>query len=315
MGSMRGVGVCVAAAVAAVLAFGGPRFSFAQIGKEAAVAEDSKGEEDEACDENTDDEECDESTDSKETDERSVQQRTHGGRKAAPVAANIERDLAPEHILFFSGTEIWRDGLFAHSGLFWAYHGLNGDGPVLKLLLNGGLYRYYSGRREIVGFETMGAVMPGVRKHWPGLELTVFGGLDIQDHRFMPNDPGNRLRGTHLGLRAGFDVWYEPVRNGMLTASASLSTVGNSYWTRAAAGWRFLDMIWLGPEFLASGDERFTELRIGGHLTSFRFSSYEFSLGAGVAADNNGRQGAYGRLGVLYRPFGAYSQPEQSVPF
>ena len=78
-------------------------------------------------------------------------------------------------------------------------------------------------------------------------------------------------------MRGGFDLWYEPLRNAMLTASASLSTIGSSYWTRAAAGWRFFDMIWLGPEFLACGDDTYRQLRVGAHVTSLRWSSYEFS--------------------------------------
>ena len=223
--------------------------------------------------------------------------------------------MVAEHVLFFSGADIWRNGLFSHSGLFWAYRGLNADGPVLKLLLNAGLYRYHSGRKQITGFQTMGAALPGWRWHWPGLEVTVFAGLDVQDHRFLPDDRGNRLRGTLVGVRGGVDLWYEPLRDGMLTASASLSTVGSSYWTRAAAGWRFGDMIWLGPEFLACGDDRYSQLRVGGHLTSFRLSSYEFSLGAGWVTDNDGRSGTYGRLGVLYRPYGGASQYDKPVPF
>ena len=99
---------------------------------------------------------------------------------------------------------------------------------------------------EIVGVETMGAALLGARWHAPGLEVTVYAGLDVQDHRFLPNDPGNRLRGTHGGVRGGFDVWFEPVRNGMVTVSTSLSTIGSSYWMRAAAGGRVLDMIWIG---------------------------------------------------------------------
>jgi hypothetical protein len=74
-------------------------------------------------------------------------------------------------------------------------------------------------------------------------------------------------------------------------------------------------MMWLGPEFLASGDDRYRQLRVGGHVTSFRYSSYEFSLGAGWATDNDRRSGAYGRIGVLYRPFGGALQPEKVVPF
>jgi hypothetical protein len=302
---MRGVGVCVAAAVAAVLAIGGPRSSIAGIEKEAAIAQDSDNDDDEECEENSADEECAESN----------AQQNDAGRKADPGGSHLDPDLVPEHVLFFSGTDIWRNGAFSHTGMFWAYRGFDGDGPVLKLLLNSGLYRYYSGRKEIVGFQAMGAALPGWRWHGRGLEVTVFAGLDLQDHRFLPNDPGNRLRGTHVGARGGFDIWYEPVRDGMVTVSASLSTVGKSYWMRAATGGRFFDMIWLGPEFLASGDDRYTEMRLGGHITSVRFSSYEFSLGAGWAKDNDGRSGAYGRLGVLYRPYGGASYPERPVPF
>lgn len=301
---MRCVGVWVAAAVAAALAIGGPRPSIAKMNKAPAVSQDS--DEEEECEENTEDNNCDES---------GAQEATSSRSEPDPTPGNLEPDLVPEQMLFFSGADIWRNGLFTHSGLFWAYQGLDGDGPVLKLLLNSGLYRYTSGRKEIVGFQTMGAALPGWRWHRPGTEFTVFAGLDVQDHRFLPNDPGNRLRGTHVGIRGGFDVWYEPVRNGMVTISASLSNIGSSYWMRAATGARFLNMIWIGPEFIAAGDYRYTEMRVGGHITSFRFSSYEFSLGAGWAKDNDGRSGAYGRLGILYRPYGGASYLEQPVPF
>ncbi len=248
---MRCVGVCVAAAVAAGLAIGGPRPSIANIDREPAAVEDSD-----------DDEE--------EENERTEPESSARQDTRIEVPVNLDPDLVAEHALFFSGADIWRNGLFSHSGLFWAYRGLNADGPVLKLLLNSGLYRYHSGRRQITGFQTMGAALPGWRWHWPGLEVTAFAGLDVQDHRYLPDDRGNRLRGTHVGVRGGFDLWYEPLRDGMVTASASLSTVGTSYWTRAAAGWRLFDMVWLGPEFLACGDDRYRQLRVGGHITSFR---------------------------------------------
>jgi hypothetical protein len=74
-------------------------------------------------------------------------------------------------------------------------------------------------------------------------------------------------------------------------------------------------MIWIGPEFIASGDDRYTEMRVGAHITSLRYSKYEISLGGGWATDNDGRSGIYGRLGVLYRPYGGASYPEPPVPF
>ena len=50
-----------------------------------------------------------------------------------------------EYLLFFSGADLWRNGAFSHGGFLWAYQGLDRDGPVFKLLLNGGLYRFRSG--------------------------------------------------------------------------------------------------------------------------------------------------------------------------
>src|SRR5947207_12135394 len=83
------------------------------------------------------------------------------------------------HFLFFSGADIWRNGAFSHAGFLWSYQGLESDGPVFKLLLNGGFYRYRSGNTEITGRQEMGAVLPGWRWRRPGLEVTVFAGLDV----------------------------------------------------------------------------------------------------------------------------------------
>jgi hypothetical protein len=232
--------------------------------------------------------------------------------KSAAIATDSDAAKNVPHFLLFSGADVWRNGVFMHGGFLYAHQGPNQDGPVFKLLLNGGLYRYSSGTTEITGRQIMGAALPGWRWYREGLEVTVFAGVDVQDHRFLPDDTGNRLRGTHVGVRGGFDAWYEPLHDGMVTASASLSTVGSSYWTRAAAGWRLFG-VWAGPEFLAGGDDTYRQLRIGGHITSFRLSSYEFSLGAGWATDTDRRSGAYGRVGVLYRPFSA--KLEKAAPF
>lgn len=222
-------------------------------------------------------------------------------RSESALAESGGESEAAARFLVFSGADLWRQGAFTHGGFLWAHQGFDGDGLVFKLLLNGGLYRYRSGGTEIVGRQTMGTALPGWRWHRPGLDVTVFAGLDVQDHRYRPDDPGNRLRGTHLGARGGLDVWYEPLRDGMLTASASLSTVGKSYWTRAAAGWRVFDAVWLGPEFHACGDDRYRQLRVGAHVTSLRLWGYEWSAGLGWVTDTDRRDGVYGRIGVLWR--------------
>ena len=220
------------------------------------------------------------------------------------------------HFLFFGGADIWRNGGFTHGGFLWAHQGLDRDGLVFKLLLNGGLYRFQSNGSEITGRQMMVAALPGWRWRRDGLEITAFAGLDVQDHRFTPDDPGNRLRGTHAGARGGFDIWYEPFRDAMLTGSVSASTIGMSYWTRAAAGWRFFNSIWLGPEVHAMGDDNYRQFRIGAHVTSLRLWSYEFSVGGGWATDSDQRSSAYGRFGMIYRPSDKARQQEKAAaPF
>jgi len=147
----------------------------------------------------------------------------------------------------------------------------------------------------------MAAALPGWRFKREAFELTVFAGLDVQDHRFTPLDPGNRLAGPMSARAAGSMSGTSRLHDGMLTASASISTIGTSYWTRAAAGWRFFDAVWLGPEVHASGDDVYRQLRFGVHATSLRMFGYEWSAGVGWVTDSDHRDGVYGRLGVLVR--------------
>src|SRR3954454_4694712 len=91
----------------------------------------------------------------------------------APALSETSGDAATvAHLLLFSGADIWRNGAFMHGGFLYAYRGLNQDGPVFKLLLNGGFYRFHSGASEIMGRQLMAAALPGWRWNRSGLEVT-----------------------------------------------------------------------------------------------------------------------------------------------
>src|SRR3954470_11715351 len=150
-----------------------------------------------------------------------------------------------ERFLFFSGFDIWRNGDFLHGGLLWSPRGLNEEGFTLKVLLSGGSYQYHAGTTAITGNQALADVMPGWRVKYDRLEVTLFAGIDLQHHWLVPDGPGNRLRGTHPGLRAGFDLWYEPTDMIMTAASLWASTIDTNVWGRVALGVRFLDRIWL----------------------------------------------------------------------
>lgn len=221
---------------------------------------------------------------------------------AQPIFAQASsgRDNA-EHFLLFSGADLWRGGGFGYGGLIWSPGGLDREGFAAKLLVGAGQYRYRSGAAEIVGTELLVDAMPGWRFKFRRGEITVMAGLDLQNHRLSPDDLGNRLRGSHAGLRAGVDLWWEPTDATMLSAGGTFATIGDGYWARGAVGWRFFERVYLGPEALALGDTSYWQWRVGLHATALRLGGFEWSAGAGFVADSAARSGVYGRLGVLMR--------------
>jgi hypothetical protein len=213
------------------------------------------------------------------------------------------RDAAPPaNFLYLYGADGWRNGLSAHAGVLWSPAGLDQEGFVLKLLAGGGDYRYWSGAlgSQVEGIHYLASLTPGWRFKFDKLEIVTFAGLDLQDHQLFPDEP-NRLRGFHAGARLGADVWYEPFSQTMVAANISLSTINWGYWTRAAAGWRAFDLLWLGPEALALGDTTYRQFRLGIHATALKMGGFEWSAGLGFATDSDGRNGPYGRIGVLTR--------------
>lgn len=218
------------------------------------------------------------------------------------LAADLDpQEPRSEYLLLFSGTELWRGGGFGHGGLLWSPGGLDREGFTLKTLVGGGGYRYSSGTSLVIGRQWLIAAMPGWRFKTGTLETTVFAGPDYQRHDLTPDDSSNRRRGSHIGLRAGADLWWQPTPDSMANASISLSTIGNSYWTRIAAGRRVLDLLYVGPEVTACGGDGDRQLRIGLHATALRIGRYEWSAGIGWVRDADERDGLYGRIGVLTR--------------
>jgi opacity protein-like surface antigen len=224
--------------------------------------------------------------------------------QTAPAGPESAGPLQPRYLLF-SSTDVWRQGGFTHGGIVWAPSGPDRDGPVLKLMFGGGVYRYVSGSLgniDVQGRELSAEILPGGRFVLGKLMVSAFLGADFQRHRLLPDDPSAGLRGGYAGARAGFELWYEPTAATMLAADASGSTIGPSYSARLAAGWRILDRFYFGPEVSGfSADGNYRQFRAGLHITGLRIKSFEWSMGLGWATDSDHHDGAYGKLGVFTR--------------
>ena len=206
--------------------------------------------------------------------------------------------------VFFSGTDLWRQGAFAHGGLLWSPGGIDREGFTLKAALAGGSYRYISGalnNAQVTGRELGAQILPGWRFKRDKLEVKVFAGVEIRDHHLSPDDPGSSLRGHYLGLRNAIDVWYEPTPNSMIAGDASISTIGSSFSARGALGWRVPGQYYLGPEIAAFGADVYKQYRLGLHATGIKTGDFEWSAAAGWASASDHNKGGYARIGILTR--------------
>jgi hypothetical protein len=206
-----------------------------------------------------------------------------------------------ERVLLYAGFDIWRSGRAGYGGFYWAPDSLNNDGFITRLFVSGGAERYDAGARRFSTDIIRAAPLAGWRFSQGTLELKVFAGPELENRVLTPNIPTAEFRGTRIGARAAAELWWEPMPEMMLTSAFSASTNATSYSARAAAGWRVLDQFWAGPEISASGDEFSQQVRIGAHLTGFRFDALEWTAAVGYVTDSYHRGGVYGRIGVLTR--------------
>jgi hypothetical protein len=209
------------------------------------------------------------------------------------------------HAILFSGRDLWRNGVFTHGGLLLSPGDIDEDGIRLKLLSSGGLYRYNAGSlggQQVIGAEATLQVMPGFQVTHGRLTTKFFFGLDFEEHRLWPYDPGNSLRGHDIGMRMASDFWYEPSDKTMMVLEASLSTIATNQSARAAYGWRVLDdQFYFGPELAFFGSDGYRHLRIGGHLTGLKTDNTQWSAAAGWAVDSDRRSSPYVRLGLMQK--------------
>jgi hypothetical protein len=217
-----------------------------------------------------------------------------------PAAADDDDE---QRFILFSGRDIWRNGVFAHGGLLMAPGGFEQDGLMLKVLLSGGLYRYFSGGlggERIYGAEGTIQVLPGWRIKRGNLEAKFFFGLDLEQHRLWPDDPFNTLQGRSLGLRMSVDLWYEPTPSTMAAMDATVSSIATNHSARAAVGWRVIDeQFYFGPEIALFASDGYRHFRLGGHFTAMKTGNMEWTAAGGWARDSDRQSSPYVRLGLM----------------
>lgn len=231
------------------------------------------------------------------------------GIGALPPGARAAEEDEPT-TLQFSGRDAWRNGVFAYSGFLYAPGGFEHDGFMLKLLMNGGVYRYWPGNmpgQEIRGAEWQLQALPGFRIKRGTAEMKFFFGPEWQKHWLWPDDTGNKLRGQNFGARFAAELWCEPTPETLIAGDVSLGTLATSNAARLAFGWRISgellneEYFYLGPELQIFDSDGYRQSRIGLHLTSMKTGDIEWSAAIGYARDTDGHSSPYARLGLAQK--------------
>jgi hypothetical protein len=206
-------------------------------------------------------------------------------------------------LLLFSGADLWRYGGFLYGGLLWAPAGLDNNGFIGKVLLDGGAYSYVSGdlNETIDGTKLSAAALPGWRFVRDGLTVSLFGGPVIQDYRLTPYDPGSRLHSLYAGAELASDIWYQPNATTMAAVNGSIASIGPTGYVRATFGFRFLAPAFVGPEIAQLWCGDYQQMEFGAHITGLRINNFEWSMGSGFALTSDQRYGPYLRAGFNAR--------------
>lgn len=220
--------------------------------------------------------------------------------------ATRKRDLdyltggMPDRLIYFGGMDASKWSVGAYGGFQWMPNGPNRNGFILRLFVSESLERYTDGRNRYNTQIGRAYLMPGYMIRVGRLEAQLLAGPDAEVDLFFHNGRARSWR-PNVGLRAIADLWWEPTYELMLQTALSATTIDSGYNTRIAAGWRLFDSFWIGPEAAFSSDFFSQQTRFGAHLTGLRTNDYEWSFAAGRVSDNFGREGIYGRFGIMLR--------------
>jgi hypothetical protein len=205
-----------------------------------------------------------------------------------------------DRVFFFAGADVANDSAYGWSGFVASPLGLlDEDGWRVRVAGGAGRYRYTTG--NVAGGVNeasimSGELMAGYRFSSGSGSATLYAGAHIENQNLAAPDPGHEAQGTEVGIKVSAEFYRRFTPNFFGLASASASSVHDSYQARAALAYDISETVSFGVEVAINGDERYDEPRAG-ILVQTTLGRTSFSLSGGILNSDKG-DGLYGTLSV-----------------
>lgn len=202
-------------------------------------------------------------------------------------------------VAIFGGGDVRERSWYTYGGfVFTPFGDLTQDGFLVRGVFGGGEYEYDNPGGEVDGDHINLEGMLGYQMFMDMFRVSVYAGVNVQDHDLSPNDPTNSVEGTEVGFQATGEIETLATSPFYAGFAGTYSTANDTYWTRGRLGWQFEQFV-IGPEGSLAGNDEYDAARIGGFI-AMQIGSFAVSASVGYA-DVDGTQGddsVYGTFGI-----------------
>ena len=122
--------------------------------------------------------------------------------------------------------------------------------------------------------------------------VAAFLGPEIEHEQLTIDGRVNRFSEPRFGARAQLELWANPTRDTLVTATFVGSSAHMSLWARWSTGYRVSNDLYAGPELTTYVTESYREIKVGLHLTGFSWGIVQGRVSAGWTVTNDNRPGS-----------------------
>lgn len=219
------------------------------------------------------------------------------GLGASFPAPAVAQELQLPRWLYFSGTDVAHRSRFSYAGGRFSLAGdLEDDGAIIAALSGIGTYSYeaeISPTGVIDAKYRLAEVAAGFHRRHSNAGITTLIGVRAERHATSVADPDNSLQGVNFGLSLTVDAWWKPTDAFFFKIYASVTSIAAGHYVQAFGGYRvpLLGGFYAGPEAVLTGNESYSQQRLGGRISGLRLSSKLWPLtvsGGYVHGDGDG---------------------------